>query len=258
MPTFSMVLSSSAAEDGKKHVSHYTHKGLLSELHGVSKLADWMGVDAEVIRTTIGRYRSASERGSDEFGKTSFRGLPAEDLDSEVFYAGTVTPVLHYCMGGVTINPRGDVLDVGGNIIPGLHAAGEVSGGVHGNNRLGGNSLLECTVFGTIVGMKIPLREKRRSQLSAATATREGEEKKEQRQKTVTPEELASHGDERDCWVALHGRVYDLTEFADEHPPGPGSIFRLGGTDGTDAFRAVHNENMLDDFDDVLIGRLAT
>lgn len=73
------------------------------------------------------------------------------------FLVGRVTPVLHYCMGGITIDTQGNVLDENKNIISGLHAAGEVSSGVHGSNRLGGNSLLKCTVFGSIVRKKIPI-----------------------------------------------------------------------------------------------------
>jgi len=157
IPTFSLVLSSSAAEDGKKHVDHYTHKGLLKRLEGVSALADWMGINVDIVRRTIVQYQDDSEGGTDQWGKSSFRGVAQKNLNTETFYAGTVTPVLHYCMGGITIDTEGNVLDEDNMPIPGLHAAGEVSGGVHGNNRLGGNSLLECTVFGSIVGKKIPI-----------------------------------------------------------------------------------------------------
>merc|ERR1712232_1056300 len=104
-------------------------------------------------------YQNAASKGYDEFGKTSFRGVPDTDLETETFYVGIVTPVLHYCMGGIKIDNEGNVIKEDGSIIKGLHAAGEVTGGVHGNNRLGGNSLLECTVFGTIVGEKIPVKK---------------------------------------------------------------------------------------------------
>ena len=61
--------------------------------------------------------------------------------------------------------------------------------------------------------------------------------------------ELAKHNTEEDLWVAIHGVVYDFTEFAHEHPAGFKSIFGLAGTDGTRAFDAVHNLGMLDDFE---------
>lgn len=72
----------------------------------------------------------------------------------------------------------------------------------------------------------------------------------------VPASELALHNTDDDCWVAIHGVVYDLTAFAEEHPAGPESILELAGRDGTEAFRAVHNENILEDFDDDRIGIL--
>lgn len=171
-----------------------------------------------------------------------------EDLSKEVFYVGIVTPVLHYCMGGVKIDSEGNVLREDGTIIAGLHAAGEVTGGVHGNNRLGGNSLLECTVFGTIVGQKVPV--KNRASRSAITAPQANKKETPNELPIITMGELAKHNSEEDLWVALHGIVYDFTEFAHEHPSGFQSIFDLAGTDGTDAFDAVHNEGMLEDFEE--------
>jgi succinate dehydrogenase/fumarate reductase flavoprotein subunit len=151
-------------------------------------------------------------------------------------------------MGGIKIDSEGNVLKEGGGIIPGLHAAGEVTGGVHGNNRLGGNSLLECTVYGTIVGQKIPVK----SMLTrAASGAPEKEEKHvEVELPTLTLEELAKHNTADDLWVAVYGIVYDFTDFADEHPSGAQSIIDLAGKDGTAAFSAVHNQNMLEDFEE--------
>jgi succinate dehydrogenase/fumarate reductase flavoprotein subunit len=63
-----------------------------------------------------------------------------------------MTPVLHYTMGGLEIDPESRVLAPGGAPVPGLFAAGEVAGGVHGANRLGGSSLLGCVVFGRVAG----------------------------------------------------------------------------------------------------------
>lgn len=183
-------------------------------------------------------------------GKTSFRGVPQEKLAEEVFYAGTVTPVLHYCMGGLTIDKEGNVLDEQGGIILGLHSAGEVSGGVHGDNRLGGNSLLECTVFGTIVGKKIPIQERTPVSQNKSIGRSGSESDRNTVESTkISLETLAEHNTEDDCWVAIHGKVYDLTDFAEEHPAGPESIFDLAGKDGTDAFEAVHSEKIMEDFD---------
>merc|ERR1712217_871534 len=66
------------------------------------------------------------------------------------FYVAIITPVIHYCMGGLEIDADGAVLGSSGQPIKGLYCAGEVAGGVHGNNRLGGNSLLDCVVFGRV------------------------------------------------------------------------------------------------------------
>lgn len=252
VPTFALVLSSSAASDGKKHVDHYTHKGLLKRIEGVEELANWMNQDVEQIKTTLLEYRNDAKRGTDQWGKKSFQGIPSTNLDEEVFYAGRVTPVLHYCMGGITIDVEGNVLDNDRNRIKGLYAAGEVTGGVHGDNRLGGNSLLECTVFGTIVGKRVPVVEKK-SIVATETKIQSVRELKD-----ITMDELSKHNSRDDCWVAIFGHVYDLTSFVDEHPAGAESIYRLAGQDGTEAFQSVHNQGIMEDFEDVLLGKLIT
>jgi len=248
IPTFLLVLSSSAAQGAKKHVDHYMNKGLLMKLEGVNELAKWMNLPVSVVKSTLQEYQRNAKKGKDEWGKTSFSGVPQNDLAKEVFYAGTVTPVLHYCMGGLTIDNDGSVLDEDKNIIPGLHAAGEVSGGVHGDNRLGGNSLLECTVFGTIVGKKLPIKKRQPIQTNQSS---NGSGKGVIEIPKMTMADVEEHNSEEDCWIAIHGKVYDLTEFAEEHPAGPESIIELAGQDGTEAFEAVHSEGILDDFDPV-------
>ena len=256
LPTFSLILASSAVEDGKKHVDLYSHKGLLTKLEGVGALANWMDVDVGTIQATLVQYREDASNGFDRWGKTSYRGIPVENLANETFYAGTVTPVLHYCMGGITIDTEANVLDENLNIIPGLHAVGEVTGGVHGDNRLGGNSLLECTVYGSLVGEKIPL--KLRTESSVAPIGKKSNTAKASHSDLheISMEEVSTHNTPEDCWVAIHGEVYDLTLFAEEHPPGAESIYDLAGKDGTEAFHTVHNKGLLDDFREDKIGIL--
>merc|ERR1739845_289480 len=70
---------------------------------------------------------------------------------NQEFYVAIITPVIHYCMGGLEVTAEAEVISNKG-VIPGLYAAGEIAGGVHGNNRLGGNSLLDCVVFGRVAG----------------------------------------------------------------------------------------------------------
>lgn len=260
VPTFHLLLSSSAAADGEKHVDLYTHKGLLTRIEGLDALATFMDIDRDALHKTLQEYQSDAATGVDNFGKTSFRGVPSRELQSEVFFVGKVTPVLHYCMGGIKIDTEGNVIREDGTPIEGLHAAGEVTGGVHGDNRLGGNSLLECTVFGTIVGQKVPIKEEgsyrivvgnEKAKTSAATKPMKKE------LESVSMDELSKHNSEDDLWVAIHGTVYDFTEFAQEHPAGFDSIFDLAGTDGTAAFEAVHNAGMLEDFEQDRRGILA-
>merc|ERR1712151_1019954 len=76
--------------------------------------------------------------------------LSPEKVKTESFYVAIITPVIHYCMGGLEIDVDSAVYDTNEKVIPGLYAAGELAGGVHGNNRLGGNSLLDCVVFGRV------------------------------------------------------------------------------------------------------------
>merc|ERR1719262_1695552 len=86
----------------------------------------------------------------DVWGKKFFHNLPMDTNDG--FHVAIVTPVIHYCMGGLKMNPDSEILKADDTVINGLYAAGEAMGGVHGNNRLGGNSLLDCVVFGRVSG----------------------------------------------------------------------------------------------------------
>jgi flavocytochrome c len=256
IPNFSLILSSSAAEDGKKHVDHYTHKGLMTKVDGIRGLAITTGLTESALIKTLRKYQDDAAKGTDDFGKSSFRGVPKKDLENETFYVGRVTPVLHYCMGGITIDVNGTVLREDGEPILGLYAAGEVTGGVHGVNRLGGNSLLECTVYGTIVGQKIPITSQVLPPPSAPLAPLSPvNEPNNSASKVVSLSELQMHNTADDCWVAIHGVAYDLTDFAEEHPAGPQSIHELCGKEGTDAFAAIHNSQMLDDFADDVKGK---
>lgn len=197
VPTFSLVLSSSAAEGAKKHVDHYLNKGLLFKFEGIEALAKWVDLPVHMVKATMQEYQRDAKTGNDEWGKASFSGVPQDNSSNEVFYAGTVTPVLHYCMGGLTIDRDGSVLDEDKNIIPGLHAAGEVSGGVHGDNRLGGNSLLECTVFGTIVGKKVPIKP--RASIQQMNQSGNGSAKETIELPKLTMAEVEQHNSEEDC-----------------------------------------------------------
>merc|ERR1712048_1001229 len=78
--------------------------------------------------------------------------IPGSAVKTEPFYVAIITPVIHYCMGGLEVDVNSACIGKDGKAIAGLYAAGEAAGGVHGNNRLGGNSLLDCVVFGRVAG----------------------------------------------------------------------------------------------------------
>jgi flavocytochrome c len=159
IPVFTLILSADAAKAGGEHVGFYEWKKLLQPYKGIHALAQYIGLSVADMEETLKRYNEGARKGEDDFGKTKFPNVFSEDLENEVFFAGRVCPVLHYCMGGLTINCKGNVLNGSNEIIPGLYAAGEVAGGVHGDNRLAGNSLLECLVFGTIIGQNVAITE---------------------------------------------------------------------------------------------------
>merc|ERR1711924_580782 len=96
--------------------------------------------------------KSWDERsGSTGSGKKFYHNIiTGSRVAKEPFYVAVITPTIHYCMGGLEIDEKSRVLNTKKQVIPGLYAAGEVAGGVHGNNRLGGNSLLDCVVFGRV------------------------------------------------------------------------------------------------------------
>ena len=124
--------------------SGYTVTGATYE-----ELAKAMGVDEATFTSTMNTWNQAVEAKSDaEFGRTSF----ANPLTAAPYYAIKITPAVHHTMGGIVINPKAEVLNEKGEAIPGLFAAGEVTGGVHGANRLGGNAVADFVVFGRISG----------------------------------------------------------------------------------------------------------
>lgn len=112
-------------------------------------LAKQIGANPENLVKAVNEFNKAVEKGGkDAFGRTLFK----EKLDSAPYYAGARVPTVHHTMGGIQINTSAQVLDKDGKIIPGLYAAGETTGGIHGSNRLGGNALADMTVFGRIAG----------------------------------------------------------------------------------------------------------
>lgn len=113
-------------------------------------LAKAMKIEPSKLAKTFADYNDACEAGKDKWGKKYFSNFPF--VMNDYFHVAEVVPVVHYTMGGVRVNEFSQVLKSDNSAIKGLYAAGEVMGGVHGKNRLGGNSLLDCVVFGRIAG----------------------------------------------------------------------------------------------------------
>lgn len=121
----------------------------------LEELAEQIGVDPANLIKAVEEFNAAVDSGkADAFGRTLFD----KKIDTPPYYAGARVPTVHHTMGGVEINEFTQVIDATGNIIPGLYAAGEVTGGIHGSNRLGGNALADVTVFGRIAGESAALK----------------------------------------------------------------------------------------------------
>ena len=118
-------------------------------------LAAQIGVDPASLVAAADSFNAGVENGTDEFGRT----LYDQKIDTPPFYAGARVPTVHHTMGGILIDTETRVLDADGNVIPGFYAAGEVTGGIHGANRLGGNALVDIAVFGKIAGESVALEK---------------------------------------------------------------------------------------------------
>jgi predicted heme/steroid binding protein len=116
-----------------------------------AELAADMKIDVRVLEDTFGAFNRAAEQNADPLGRLYFTNMPWR-LDDN-FFVALIEPVFHYTMGGLRIQPDCNVIAGDGQPIAGLFACGEVAGGIHGVNRLGGSSLLDCVVFGRVAGV---------------------------------------------------------------------------------------------------------
>merc|ERR1712117_818828 len=176
-PPFRLVLNKAASDEIMWHCKHYTGRGVMKFYETGAKLAEDMGVALSVLEQTHDDHYQAAKKtekdpdggsspaypsgkswdeasGKTGSGKKFYHNIiPGSAVNTEPFYVAIITPVIHYCMGGLEIDVNSAVVSASGQAIAGLYAAGEVAGGVHGNNRLGGNSLLDCVVFGRVAGL---------------------------------------------------------------------------------------------------------
>ncbi len=135
--------------DASAVIQGYIDKGYAVSGETYEELAKAMETDESTFKTTMEDWNKCVENKKDEkFNRTTF----ADKLDTAPYYAIKVQPGVHHTMGGLVINTDTQVLDTDNNVIDGLFAAGEVTGGVHGANRLGGNAVADFVVFGRIAG----------------------------------------------------------------------------------------------------------
>ena len=147
--SYSWLVVDQAMADASSVIQGYIKKGYTVTGSTYEELGKAMGVDAAAFAETMEKWNGYVEAKNDpDFGRTSF----ANPLNTAPYYAVKVTAGVHHTMGGLKINANTEVLNEKGEVIPGLFAAGEVAGGVHGANRLGGNAVADFTVFGRIAG----------------------------------------------------------------------------------------------------------
>merc|ERR1719428_2028828 len=173
-PPFRLCLNKAASTEIHWHCKHYTGRGVMKFYETGADLAKEMGIPVQKLIDVHNAHYEAAQKTSkdpdggswpvypsgkswdDASGKTGsgkkffHNVLEGSKVPTEPFYVAIITPVIHYCMGGLEIDADSRVLKQGDVPIDGLYAGGEIAGGVHGNNRLGGNSLLDCVVFGRV------------------------------------------------------------------------------------------------------------
>jgi len=326
-PPFRLCLNKAASDEIAWHCKHYTGRGVMKFYESGEALAADMKVPLATLEATHEAHYQAAKKtekdpdggpfpaypsgkswdepsGKTGAGKKFYHNIiPGSKFKTEPFYVAIITPVIHYCMGGLEIDTDSAVLGPSGTAIPGLYAAGEVAGGVHGNNRLGGNSLLDCVVFGRVAGQacarymlgadvkETSLKELSGGGLSGAVQSsklsggsyEDGMNKSGKAPAGAAPaagaaaapkgaaaaaaaapsaggytmEEVAKHTSKSDCWVVLHGRVLNVTNFLSEHPGGELAILTFGGKDASAEFDMIHPPDVIEKYaPDAVIGQV--
>ena len=147
--SYSYLVVDQAMLDKSSVIAGYVKRGFVFQGNTYEELAEALGVDAATFAETMNTWNTYVEAKNDpDFGRTSF----AQPLNTAPYYAIKVTAGVHHTMGGLVINTDTEVLKDDGTAIAGLYAAGEVTGGVHGANRLGGNAVADFVVFGRTAG----------------------------------------------------------------------------------------------------------
>ncbi len=145
----SFLFFDQGVRESLKAIEKYVKAELLTQADSLEALAEKMKLDPAVFKATVEQYNSYVEAGKDpDFSRVN---MPRK-LETPPFYMVEVGPAVHHTMGGVQIDTDAKVYNTDGAWVKGLYAAGEVTGGVHGANRLGGNAMLDITTYGRIAG----------------------------------------------------------------------------------------------------------
>lgn len=135
-----------------ENVETLVELGRIYKADTLAELEQMLGMPEGSLQDTVAKYNEMVANKEDpDFGRRLF----ADAIEEAPFYATPRAPSIHHTMGGLRINSQAQVLDTEGNVIPGLYAAGEVTGGVHGSNRLGGNATADVLTFGRIAAKSI-------------------------------------------------------------------------------------------------------
>ena len=146
-----MIPRMRGVEESKKEVQDGLKNGRLVRADTLAALGEKIGIPGNTLAETINAHNRYLQEGKDpEFNKPITKTMMP--IINGPFYAIAQWPAVHHCMGGLRINTNAQVIDIWGNPIPRFYAAGEVTGGIHGSNRLGGNAIADCVVFGRIAG----------------------------------------------------------------------------------------------------------
>lgn len=144
------LIFDNALAERAKQVEFYQEQGVVVEGETIEALAEKIAMDPTTLKNTVDTWNKSVETKSD----TEFNRETAMDynISKGPFYAIQIAPGIHHTMGGVKINTKTEVLTKDGAAIKGLYAAGELTGGIHGQNRIGGNAVADIMVFGRQAG----------------------------------------------------------------------------------------------------------
>ena len=163
--SFSWLIVDQKMVDASSVIQGYINRGFMFSGDTCEALAEALDIPADAFAKTMETWNGyVAGKNDPDFGRTSF----ANPLDTAPFYAVKVTAGIHHTMGGLKIDSETHVISEAGEIIPGLYAAGEVTGGVHGGNRLGGNAVADFVVFGRIAGAQAATYAEALADLAAA------------------------------------------------------------------------------------------